>query len=106
MEKNNFKVKMTAIAEEDLEHIYNYLTHELYNQSAAIKLMNKIEKNIIRLKHLPFSCPLPEDEFLRKKGYRKLIIDNYIAFYLIDDLEQEVIIMRVLYGKQKFQRLL
>lgn len=46
------------------------------------------------------------DEFLKSKGYRKLIIDNYIVFYLVDEGNKQVIIMRVLYGKQKYEDLL
>lgn len=46
------------------------------------------------------------DEYLRNKGYRKLIVDNYIVFYLIWEEKKQVIIMRVLYGKQKYENLL
>ena len=60
----------------------------------------------MRLKEFPFSCSYVADEFLRNKGYRKLIIDNYIVFYLIDEENKQVIIMRVLYGKQKYEDLL
>ncbi|MEA1974141.1 MAG: type II toxin-antitoxin system RelE/ParE family toxin [Bacillota bacterium] len=41
-----------------------------------------------------------------KKGYRKIIVDNYIGFYLVDDETNEVVIMRFLYGEQKFQDIL
>lgn len=47
----------------------------------------------MRLKEFPFSCNYVADEYLRNKGYRKLIVDNYIVFYLI--LIQEVIRFQV-----------
>ena len=43
---------------------------------------------------------------IRNKGYRKLIVDNYIVFYLIEEENHQVIIMRVLYGRQKYENLL
>ena len=58
------------------------------------------------LRDFPFSCNYVADEYLRVKGYRKLIVDNYIVFYLIEEEKDQVIIMRVLYGKQKFENLL
>lgn len=47
-----------------------------------------------------------EIKILIIKGYRKLIIDNYILFYLVDEENKQVTIMRVLYGKQKYENLL
>ena len=65
--------------------------------------MNKIEKSMMRLGEFPLSCSLVEDNVLKSKGYRKLIVDNYIAFYIVDDKEERVVIMRVLYSRQKYQ---
>jgi plasmid stabilization system protein ParE len=50
------------------------------------------------LSDFPFACSPVEDEFLRGKGYRKLIIDSYIAFYIVNEEEKQVVVMRVLYG--------
>ena len=62
--------------------------------------MNKIESGIKWLNLFPFSCELAKDEILRKRGYRKLIVENYIVFYLIKN--KNVLIMRVLFGAQKY----
>jgi plasmid stabilization system protein ParE len=45
-------------------------------------------------------------ETLNKKGCRKLIIDNYIAFYLINDEDRTVTIMCVIYGRRNYAALL
>ncbi len=37
------------------------------------------------LRELPFSCNYLADEYIRKKAYRKLIVDNYIVFYLVQE---------------------
>ena len=38
--------------------------------------MDKIEGGIMRLKALPYSCSYVLDEPLKKRGYRKLIVDK------------------------------
>ena len=58
------------------------------------------------LKDFPFSCSFVRDNLLKDKGYRKLIVDNYIVFHLVSEAEKEVVVMRVLYGKQKYQDLI
>ncbi|MDK2901982.1 MAG: toxin ParE1/3/4 [Thermosediminibacterales bacterium] len=103
MEKSKYTLKITPAASEDLDKIYNYISNELYNESAAENLMGKIEDSFMRLRDFPFSCNLVADEFLRNKGYRKLIVENYIGFNIVDEEKQQVIIMRVLYGRQKYQ---
>jgi len=104
--ENNYIVKMTPKAVTDLDNIYSYISEELFAVSAAANILEGLETGIMRLKEFPFSCNYVADEFLRNKGYRKLIIDNYIVFYLIDEENKQVIIMRVLYGKQKYEDLL
>ncbi|MFD1037336.1 type II toxin-antitoxin system RelE/ParE family toxin [Virgibacillus byunsanensis] len=43
---------------------------------------------------------------MKEKGYRTLIIENYIAFYLVREEEKQVVVIRVLYGRQKYQDLI
>lgn len=97
---------MTPKAVTDLDNIYSYISEELFASDPAIHVLERIEEGIMNLKRFPFSCNYVGDEFLRSKGYRKLIIDNYIAFYLINEENKQVVIMRVLYGKQKYENLL
>lgn len=104
--ENNYTVKMTPKAADDLDNIYRYISEELFATSAATNILERIEKEIMRLRKLPFSCNYVADEYLRNKGYRKLIVHNYIVFYLIEKEVEQVTIMRVLYGKQKYENLL
>ncbi len=106
MSISNYRVKLTPKAREDLDKIYSYITGELYAPEAANSLLEKIEAGIMRLSDFPFACSHVEDEFLRGKGYRKLIIDNYIAFYIVTEEEKQVVVMRVLYGRRKYQDIL
>lgn len=99
MLKDKYSLKMTHKAVDDLDAIYSYISKELDAKGSAINLLNRIEKNIMTLKEFPFSCNYVSDIFLKNKGYRKLIIDNYIAFFLANE-EKIIIIIRVLYGNK------
>lgn len=103
---NNYTIKVTPKAAEDLDNVYRYISEELFATSAATNIMERIEKEIMKLRKFPFFCNYVADEYLRNKGYRKLIDDNYIVFYLAQEEMKHVIIMRVLYGKQKYENLL
>ena len=43
---------------------------------------------------------------LKEKGYRKAIIKNYIMFYRADEENDTVYIMRFLYGRRDYIRLI
>ncbi|WP_138418014.1 type II toxin-antitoxin system RelE/ParE family toxin [Aquibacillus sediminis] len=103
MDKSNYSLKVTPVAKDDLEAIYEYISNEIFNEPAARQLLNKIESAFLRLRDFPFSCNYVADETLKNKGYRKVIVDHYIGFYIVDETKQEVIIMRVLYGRKKYQ---
>ncbi len=103
---NNYTIKMIPKVADDLDSIYRYISEGLFATSAATNILERIEKEIVRLREFLFSCNYVADEYLRNKGYRKLIVDNYIVFYLIKEEKDQVIIMRVLYGKQKYEDLL
>lgn len=67
---------------------------------------NNYTIKITRKANEDYSCNYVEDNFLREKGYRKLIVGNYMVFHLVREEENQVVIMRVLYGKQNYQDLI
>lgn len=106
MLNSNYRLKFTPKAEEDLDEVYNYIDTKLFAETAAESLMDKIENAFMRLEEYPFFCSFVFDEPLKSRGYRKLIIDNYIAFYLVNESEKQVLIMRVLYGASDYKTFL
>jgi len=103
---NSFSLKFTRKSEEDLDEIYAYIGIQLSALTAALDIMDKIQNSITRLKDFPYCGSQVLDEPLRRKGYRKLIIENYIVFYLVDEEEKQVVIMRVIYGATDYQNVL
>jgi addiction module RelE/StbE family toxin len=106
MSGNKYKLKFTPKAYEDLDQIYSYITGSLMAEIAADNLLGKIEFSITRLESFPCSGSYILDDSLKSKGYRKLIVGNYIVFYLVNEQEKQVIIMRILYAAQNYKDIL
>lgn len=106
MSVHNYRLEFTPKAEEDLEQIYGYIFGTLSAATEADRLVVNIEQAIMRLKEYPFSCQYVLDEPLNKRGYRKLIVDNYLVFYLVNQADEQVVVMRILYGASNYQDIL
>lgn len=53
---------------------------------------------------MPERCPKPKDLALARKGYRYLIVKNYLVFYVI--VGDTVQIRRILYARRDYRSLL
>ena len=96
--KNNFILKIYPKASEDIKNIIDYIAVNLCNKTAALKQLDDFEREIKNLCIFPESCPLINNEYINNKNIRKLIVNNYIVFYEIDNINKEIHIIRVLYG--------
>lgn len=105
MDISNYEVTLTDVAKEEIENIYAYILEDLHEEIAANKLMDKIEDGVLRLAQNPYSCPKvkvkPHNEI-----YRKLIINNYIVLYDIDEEYKKTVIYRVIHEKTDYLKLL
>ena len=99
-----YKFKVTPAAADDLDAIDTYITDTLYAPAAALNLMAEFEKSFCSLCAAPYRCELSRNESLREKGYRRLVVKNYVALYLVDDTEKLVIIARVFYGAMDYEK--
>ncbi len=100
--RKKFTIEYLPIAQNDLLNIFEYIF--LDNPSAAEQFVNKIDKSILKLESFPELGVVPKDDRLGLLGYRMLVIDNYLAFYVIKD--QIIEIRRIIHGKRKFSFLL
>ena len=101
---NKYKVKFTPLADNDMDGIYQYIFDTLSAPMAAENLIDEIEQKTRRLEDFPYSCPVVDDELLKLKGYRKLVVKNFIALYVVSDAEMLVTIMRVVFGASDYER--
>ena len=98
----NYELLIFPSAKQDLQNIIDYV-NEL-SPDAAINLYDEIVKKIGTLSQMPLRCPLIKNPLLRAKGYRVLVVNNYLVFFIAR--KESVEIRRILYGRRKYEFLL
>ena len=97
-----YKVKIFPTAKQDLEEVIGYLN--TLSPDAASKYYDLLVEEIASLSKMPERCPKPKDLALAVKGYRYLIVKNYLVFYVI--IGDTVQIRRILYARREYSALL
>ncbi|NLV21092.1 MAG: type II toxin-antitoxin system RelE/ParE family toxin [Syntrophomonadaceae bacterium] len=94
-----YKIKIYSAAKMDLNDIVSYLN--TLSPQAAIKYYDLLVEKIGSLAELPQRCPFVRDVALKAKGYRFLMVENYLVFFVIKD--DTVQIRRILYNKREYR---
>lgn len=97
-----YNIKIYSVAKKDLLDIIDYVN--TLSSVAAMNLYDSIVEKIGTLTEMPERCALVKDINLRLKGYRVLIAENYLVFYVIKG--NTVGIRRIIYAKRDFSWLL
>ncbi len=107
LEKNlMYNLVITEYANADLESIVSYIVNELSNEVAATSLLDGVEKCYSHLKNTPYMYELCNNSQLKKMQYRRIVINNYIMVYRIDDNNKIVYILRFFYGRRDYINLI
>lgn len=97
-----YKIIITPIAYREINKIYEYITEELYAGKAAQKLMKRVEKQIQSLKYYPRMYPKIRKIDNLKRRYRRIVINNYVILYTIDEKKKIVFISNMYYGGKNY----
>ena len=97
-----YKIHFTIRAESDLDRIADYIANRLLNPSAATALFNELMDKMESLTRNPAMYEEAKDPLLKARGYRRILFGNYLALYLVDDIDKVITITNVFYGKQNY----
>ena len=98
----NYKIKIFPRAKQDMEEVIDYLN--TLSPDVALKYYDLLVEEIAGLSQMPERCPRPKDLALAARGYRYLIVKNYLVFYVIAG--NTVQIRRILYARRNYKGLL
>ena len=79
-----YKIKITDLAEQDLENLGDYIAYQLKNPSAAVNTVKGIRKQINSLRTFPESNELDDDPMLASIGVRMDYYKNYKIYYIVE----------------------
>ncbi len=100
----SYAIRITETAKEDLRSIYRYIAHGLLEPQAAANQYGRIKSAIITLAEMPKRHPLYRAEPWHRRGLRQIKVDNYLVFYLVNDKDKTVIVIRVMYAARDVGR--
>jgi addiction module RelE/StbE family toxin len=97
-----FPIRYLATAENDLVEIFDYIVKD--RPTAATSLLESFDKTIAKLAYNPELGVTPKDDRLKNLGYRVLIVQKYLVFYVVKG--RTIQIRRVLHGARRYEFLL
>jgi toxin ParE1/3/4 len=104
MKENEYSLRYLSRYEDDLNEIVDYIMFKLHNHHSAMKLVDNIEKAILKR----LSCPLSFEPFQssrkRKHPYYRMYVDNFTVYYVVIGNIMEV--RRVLYGGRDVEKII
>ena len=100
--EETYEIEITEDCRYEIREIYKYISNNLVADNAAKRLMQKIRKNIYDLSLFPRLYTKIEKKDKRKRDFRKMVVDNYIILYTIDDSKKTVYISHMYYGRRNY----
>ena len=97
-----YKIRIFPTARQDMEDVIAYLN--TLSPDVALRYYDLLVEEIASLAKMPERYPRPKDLALAAKGYRYLIVKNYLVFYVV--VGDTVQIRRILYARRDYQSLL
>lgn len=94
-----YQVFTTEKAEEDLNSIADYLIYKLLAGETALKQIDRIEQAVMSLEEMPERYRIYDKE----RGIRVMGVDNYLVFYITDNDNKTVTVIRIMYGKRDIE---
>lgn len=94
----------TAQARQDMRDIYEYIALELLAPETAAGQTQRIMQTIRSLGEMPMRHQLYGEEPWHSRGIRFLPVDNYLIFYLPEEPQNTVNIIRIMYGGRDVRR--
>ena len=98
----HYKVLIFPSAKQDLLDIIDYLN--TLSRDAALRYYELLIQEISSLSAMPERWLRPKDLTLAAKGYRYMVVENYLVFYVMD--RDTVQIRRILYGRRDYSSIL
>ena len=102
MSTHKHTVRLLTIAEQDLQDLLLHVAAD--NVTAALVLVDRIEKNLNQPRAHPYLGKVPNDKKLAHLHCRFLVVDNYLLFYKI--LGKTVLVYRIIHRARDVPTLL
>lgn len=94
----HYEVAYSPQALRDLKGIYSYIALSLCAATTAKKQIDRIRAEIRSLSTMPERYAAVELEMLHPVKLRKVAVNKFVIFYIVEKESRKVSIIRILYG--------
>lgn len=101
-----YKLEYLPVAQRDMVEIVRYISGELQNLAAADRLAMELVNAAESILTFPYALPAYQPIRPLKREYRKILVQNFLMLYWVDEAKKLVTIARVVYAKRDVARLL
>jgi len=96
----DWHVEITEDAEQDVDEIYQYIAVSLQEPGIAWKQTERIRDKIAQLCYMPERNSIVQHEPWKSREMRRVNVDNYAVFYMLDSMSSTVSVIRILYARR------
>lgn len=101
-----YNLEYLPVARKDMLEIVQYISLELHKPDAAKRLAVELINAAEGVLKFPYSPPAYQPIRPLKHEYRKILVQNYLILYWVDEEKKLVTVARVVYTKRDYNRLL
>lgn len=99
-----YNLEYLPFARQDLIEIVTYISQDLQNPTAANRLAEEIVQAAEKLQLFPYACPVYLPIRPLQWEYRKLLVQNFLLFYRVDEEKKLITVARVLYARSDYKK--
>ena len=99
----SYSVIYSQPAKDDLMEIYTYIAFNLQMPDIAEGQVNRIRQAVRSLNFMPSRYVNVEWEPWKSMGMHQVPVDNFVVYYLVNDEEHTVSIIRIFYSGQDIE---
>lgn len=101
-----YTIHYSESANRDIDKAIDYILVNLKNPLAALRLQQSEQSLVENLINFPYKHPIIDDLLLAPYEIRFVPIKNYLLFYIVKEETKTIYIIRFLYSRSDWQRIL
>ena len=104
MDFNNepFEVEFTDECIEEIIEIYEYISNQLKENTAAKRLMTEVTDRVLDLANSPELYMKIGKANDLKQEYHRMVVKNYVVLYTINFEKRIVFVSHMIYGRRNY----
>ena len=106
MASEKYNYVLTESAEADVDEAFDYIANELVNPDAASAFAAELEEKLEEICKTPKAGRPVHNPYLKRDDIRRVLVKNYIAYYLIDEKKENIVVLRVVYNRRDQDKIL